>query len=40
MLRRLAKVLARAVISAVPFKKRLLLMAASMPCSLKSRVFK
>jgi FkbM family methyltransferase len=40
MLRRLAKALARAVISAVPFKKRLLLMAASMPCSLKSRVFK
>ena len=40
MLRRLAKALARTMISGTPFKKRLLLMAASMPCSFKNRFFK
>jgi FkbM family methyltransferase len=40
MLRRLAKALAKTMISGMPFKKRLVLMAASMPCSLKNRVFK
>ncbi|MEX2223306.1 MAG: FkbM family methyltransferase [Candidatus Rokuibacteriota bacterium] len=40
MLRRLAKTLARTVISGMPFKKRLVFMAASMPCSLKNRFFK
>lgn len=40
MLRRLARALARTVISAVPFKRRLVLLAASLPCSLKNHLFK